>query len=85
MTIFTLPNNNSSMKYALKSVSGIAKSPTCVWEWDGPRAPPRCQEGVRKKYQMTHFSMLNNISGISQGQKHTHHVDLHEKLKGLGG
>ena len=42
MTNFDMPNNVSSMKYALKSVPGLAD----VWVphgvEDGPRTTPRC-------------------------------------------
>ena len=36
MTNFYMPDNVSSMKYALKSVSGLAD----VGDGDGPRSPP---------------------------------------------
>ena len=28
---------------------------------DGPRTPPRCLEGVWKKFQLTNFTMPNNV------------------------
>ena len=50
------------MKYALKSVSGLADVGVPHGDGDGrPRTPPRCMEGVRKKFQMTNFIMHNNI------------------------
>ena len=36
---------------------------------DGPRAPPRCLEGVRKKFQMTNFTMPNNVSSMKYALK----------------
>ena len=61
MTKFTMPNNISSMKNALKSVPGIADVGDPHGGEDCSRTPAR---GSRSK-------------------KHTHHVDQHEKLKGL--
>ena len=40
MTNFTMPNNISSMKYALKSVPGLADVGVLHGVGDGPRAPP---------------------------------------------
>ena len=53
MTNFDVPNNVSSMKYALKSVPGLPD----VWvpHGDGPRTPPRCMGRVWKKFQMTNL------------------------------
>ena len=48
MTI-TMPNNMSSMKYALKSVPGIAD--VGVLHGDGPRTPPRCLERSGKGFK----------------------------------
>ena len=48
MTNFTIPNNLSSMKYALKSVPGLADVGDPLGVGDGPRAPPRCQGGPEK-------------------------------------
>ena len=61
MTIFTMPNNSCSMKYALKSVPGLAHVGVLHGDEDGPGAQA---PGSRSKI-------------------HTHHVDQHEKLKGL--
>ena len=47
MTNFTLPNNASSVKYALKSVPGLADAGVPHGDGDGPRAPPRCPGGPK--------------------------------------
>ena len=44
-TNFTMPTNMSSMKYALKSVPGLADVGV------GPRAPPRCLEESGKTFK----------------------------------
>ena len=49
------------MKYALKSVPGLADVGVPHGDGDGHRTPPRCMEEVRKKFQMTNFTMYNNI------------------------
>ena len=46
MTNFTMLKNVSSMKYALKSVSGLAEVRVLHEDGDGHRTPPRCQEKV---------------------------------------
>ena len=61
MTSFDIPNNVSSMKFALKSVPGFADVGVPHGDGDGPRAPA---PGFRSKIPL-------------------HHVDQHEKLKGL--
>ena len=48
MTNFTMPNNTSFMKYALKSVPGLADVGDPHGDGDGPRASPRCQGGPEK-------------------------------------
>ena len=48
MTNFDMPNNVSSMKYALKSVPGLADVGVLHGEGDGPRAPPISLEGPEK-------------------------------------
>ena len=63
MTNLTMPNDISSIKYALKTVPGLADVGVLHGDGDGPRAQPRCQ-GVRKKFQMTNLTMPNNISSI---------------------
>ena len=70
MTNFDMPNNFFSMKYALKSVPGLADVGVLHGDGDGPRAPPRCTEGVWKKFQMTNFDMPNNVSSMKDALKH---------------
>ena len=48
MTNFTMPNNNSSMKYPFKSDPGLPEVRVPHGDGDGPRAPPRCQGGLEK-------------------------------------
>ena len=60
MTNFIMPNNTLSMKHGLKSVPGLADVGVPHGYGDGPRTPPRCLEWVRKKFQMTNFTMLDN-------------------------
>ena len=48
ITNFTMPNNISFMKYALKSVPGLADVGDPHGDGDGPRAPPRCPGGLEK-------------------------------------
>ena len=64
MTNFDMPNNISYLKHALKSVTGLADVGVLQGDGDGPRAPPRCTEGVWKKFQMTNFDMPTNVSYI---------------------
>ena len=64
-----MPNNSSSMKYALKSVPCLADVEVPHGDGDGPRAPPRCMVGVWKKFQMTNFIMSNNISSMKYALK----------------
>ena len=45
MTNFIMPNNVSSMNYALKSVPGYTVVGVLQGNGDGPRAPPRCLRG----------------------------------------
>ena len=68
MTNFTMSNNMSSMKHALKSVPGLADVGVPHGDGDGPRAPPRCQ-GVWKKFQMTNFTVPNNMSSMKHALK----------------
>ena len=42
MTNLTMPNNSFSMKYALKTVPGLADVGVLHGDGDGPRTPPRC-------------------------------------------
>ena len=64
LTNFTMPNNMSSIKYALKSAPGFADAGVPHGDGDGPRAPPRCLGGVWKKFQMTNFISPNKIFNI---------------------
>ena len=64
MTNFTIPNNISSVKFALKSVPGLADAGVPHGDGDGPRTPPRCMEGVWKKFPRTDFIMPSNICSI---------------------
>ena len=52
MTNFTISNNTSSMKCALKSVPGLADVGVPHGVGDGPRAPPRCLEGSGKSFKL---------------------------------
>ena len=62
MTNLTKPYNMSSMKYAPHLVPGLADVGVPHGDGDGrPRSPPRCMEGVRKKFQMTNFTMPSNV------------------------
>jgi len=51
MTNFDMPNNVSSMKYALKSICGIADVGVPHGDGDGPRTPYRCWEWSRKFFK----------------------------------
>ena len=62
MTNFTMPNNSCSMKYALKSVPGLADVGVPHGVEDGPRT----------------------LAPGSGSKIYAHHLDQHEKLKGLG-
>ena len=48
MTNLTMPNNFFFIKYAQKSVPGLADVGDPHGDGDGPRAPPRCQDGPVK-------------------------------------
>ena len=50
-TYFNMPNNVSSMKYALKSIPGIADVGVPHGEGDGPRTPPRNREVPGKNFK----------------------------------
>ena len=62
MNKLTMPNNFSFMKYAEKSVPGLADVGVPHGDGDGPRTPPRWLEGNRKKFQMKNHIMPNNLS-----------------------
>ena len=51
MTNFTMPNNISSMKYAQKSVPGLADVGVLHGAGNGPRTPPGCLEGPGKSFK----------------------------------
>ena len=51
MANFTIPNNISSIKYALKSVPGLADAGVLHGDRYGPKAPNRCLEGVKKSFK----------------------------------
>ena len=61
MSNFVMPNNNSFMKYALKSVLGLTDIGVLHGVGVGPRTPPRCLEGVRKKFSMSNLTIPNNF------------------------
>ena len=69
MTDFDMPNNISSLKHALKSVTCLPD----VWvphgDGDGPRTPPRWLEGEWKKFQMTELTIANNFSLMKYADK----------------
>ena len=67
MTNFTMPNNISFMKYALKSVPGLADVGVLHGDGDGPRTPPRCLEKSGKR--MTNLTMPNNIFSMKYSLK----------------
>ena len=69
LTNFDIPNNVSSIKYALKSVPGIADVGVPHGVEDGPRTTPRCVGRVWKKFQMTNFDMPNNVSSMKYALK----------------
>ena len=69
MTNLTMPNNSSFMKYAEKSVPGLADVGFPHGDGDGPRTPPRWLEGVWKKFQMTNLTMPNNFSSMKYAEK----------------
>ena len=69
MTTFTMPNNSCSLKFALKSVAGLADVGVLHGDEDGPRTPPRCLEVVRKKFQFTNLTISNNFSYMKYALK----------------
>ena len=64
-----MPNNFSFMKYAEKSVPGLADVGVPHGDGDGPRTPPRWLEGVCKQFQMTNLTMPNKISFMKYAPK----------------
>ena len=69
MTNLTKPNKSCYMKYALKSVPGLADVGVPLGVEDGPRTTPRCGGRVGKKFQMTNFDMPNNVSSLKYALK----------------
>ena len=69
MTNFTMLNNMSLMKSAVKSVLGLADVGVPHGVEDGPRTQPRCVGRVWKKFQMTSFYMPNNVSSMKHALK----------------
>ena len=51
MTIFTMPNNMSSTKDALKPVPGLADVGVPHGDGNGPRTPSRCLERSGKSFK----------------------------------
>ena len=51
MTNFTMPNNISSMKYAPKSVPGLAGVGVPNGVGDDPRVSAKCLKGSRKSFK----------------------------------
>ena len=56
------------MKYAVKSVPGLVDVGDLHGDGDGPRAPPKCLGGL-ENFQMTNFTMPNNISSMNYALK----------------
>ena len=69
MTNFDMPNNFFSMKYALKSVPGLADVGVPHGDGDGARTPPRSRGRVWKKFQTTNFYIPNNVSSMKYALK----------------
>ena len=61
-TCFTMINNVSYMKHALKSATGLADGGVPYVDGDNPRTTPRCLDVARKKFQMTILTISNNCS-----------------------
>ena len=70
MTNLTMPTIYFSfMKYAEKSVPGLADVGVSHGDGDGLRTPPRWLEGVWKQFQMTNLTMPNNFSFMKCAEK----------------
>ena len=61
MTIPTMANNFSYIKYSLKPVPGLPDVGVLQGDGDGPGSPPRCLEVARTKFQMTNLTMPNHF------------------------
>ena len=62
MTNFNMPNNISLMKYALKSVPGLADVEVLHGDGDGLVAPPR---GSRSKKHLYHVDQCGKLKGLN--------------------
>ena len=51
MTNFTMPNNSCSIKYAPKSIPGLADVGVLHGDGDGPRTPLRCLDRSGKSFK----------------------------------
>ena len=60
MTNLTMPNNFWFIKYALKSVSGLADAGDPHGDGDGPRAPA---PGSRSKILLYHVDQHEKLKG----------------------
>ena len=56
------------MKYALKSVTGLADVGVPPEVWVGPRTSPRCLEEVWKKFQITILTIPSNINSMKYAE-----------------
>ena len=63
-----MSTNMSPIKYALKSVPGLADVGVLHGDGDGPRTSSRCPEGAYF-FQMTYFDMPNNVSSMKHALK----------------
>ena len=61
MTNFTVPNNSCSMKYALKSVSGLADVGVPHGDEDGPGTPA---PGSGSKFHAYHVDQHKKLKGM---------------------
>ena len=52
VTNFIMPNKNCSIKFALKSVLGLADVGVHHGDGDGQRTPPRCLKGSGKSFKL---------------------------------
>ena len=68
-TSFTITNNISYVKCALKLVPGLDDGGVPHGIGDGPGTPPRCPVGVRKKFQITNFAMPTKMSSVKYALK----------------
>ena len=61
MTNLTIPNNFCYMKYAEKSVPGLADVGVLHGDGDGPRTPPR---GSGSKMEAYHVDQHEKLKGL---------------------